>query len=61
MIAPSARRRDNLRKAIAEKPGAALWRFATVGDVTPESVLHSPIWFSCNKDEPGPLVKGVSA
>jgi Replication-relaxation len=61
MIAPSARRRDNLRRAIAEKQGSTLWRFAAVGDMTPESALHSPIWFSCNKDEPGPLVKEASA
>lgn len=59
MIAPSERRRDALRKAIKEKPGSALWKFATVPDVTPEKILHSPIWYSCGKDEPDPLVKGV--
>ena len=61
MIAPSPRRRDALRKAIAAKLGALLWRFASVGEVTPDSILHAPIWHYCNQDQPGPLVKGVSA
>jgi hypothetical protein len=62
LIAPTARRRDALRAAIAEKPGAHLWKFACEGDVTPEKVLHDPIWFACGNDEPTPLVKkGASA
>ena len=60
MIAPTDRRRDALRKAIKDKPGAALWKFATAGDLTPEKVLHAPIWYSCGKTEPDPLVKGAS-
>jgi len=61
MVAPTERRRDALRKAIQDKPGAALWKFATAGDVTPEKVLHDPIWYSCGQAEPAPLVRGVSA
>lgn len=57
MIAPTDRRRDALRKTIATKPGAALWRFATAGDVTPENILYSPIWRSCGNDEAMPLIK----
>lgn len=57
MIAPSDRRRDALRKAIGAKPGAHLWKFATMGDVTPEKVLHAPIWYACGSDDAVPLVK----
>lgn len=57
MVTPSERRRDALRKAIKDKPGAELWRFAHVADVTPEKVLFEPVWFSCKKEEPDPLVK----
>ena len=57
MISPTDRRRDALRKAIKDKQGASLWRFATASDVTPEKVLHMPIWYSCGKEEPDPLVK----
>ena len=57
LIAPSERRRDALKAAIADKPGSHLWRFATESDITPERVLFQPVWFTCGKDEPGPLVK----
>ena len=57
MIAPSARRRDALRKAIKDKPGSFLWRFAATEDVTPEKILHSPIWYQCADEEPKALVK----
>lgn len=56
MIAPNDRRRDALRKAISTKPGSHLWRFASTGDVVPEKILHSPIWYRCESDEPVPLV-----
>jgi len=57
MIAPTPRRRDALRKAIKTKPGAALWKFAAVPDVTTDKLLHSPIWYSCHKEAPDPLIK----
>jgi hypothetical protein len=57
MIAPTPRRRDSLRKAIKDKPGAALWRFAAVGDVTADKTLHFPIWYPCGDEEPKPLVR----
>lgn len=57
MVTPSERRRDALRKAIKDKPGAELWRFAHVADLIPDKVLFEPVWFSCKKEEPDPLVK----
>lgn len=61
MIAPTVRRRDALRHAMKDKQGASLWRFACTSDVTAGQILHSPIWYSCHKDEPDPLVKGGAA
>jgi hypothetical protein len=62
LIAPTERRRDALRAAIAEKPGAHLWRFAAEADVTPEKAVFEPVWYACGKDAPSPLVKkGVSS
>jgi hypothetical protein len=58
MVSPTPRRRDTLRNAIKDKQGASLWKFACTEDVTPEKILHAPIWYSCGKDDPGPLVKG---
>ena len=56
MVAPSERRRDALKKAIREKPGAALWRFVAVQDLTPERFLVAPIFHRCD-GEPLPLIK----
>src|SRR5439155_25015060 len=38
MIAPSERRRDAPRKALAGKAGAHLWRFTTTRDFVPEKL-----------------------
>lgn len=56
MVAPNARRRDALRKAIGEKRGASLWRFASQEDMQPEKLFHDPIWYPCN-GEPASLIK----
>ena len=56
MVAPTARRRDALRKAIHDKPGSQLWRFASAEDMQPERFLHEPIWYPCEGD-PAPLIK----
>lgn len=56
-ITPTLKRRDSLRRAIAEKPGASLWQFAAFEDVTPEKVLHHPIWYGCGSDFANSLVK----
>jgi len=57
MIAPTPRRRDALRKAIREKLGAKLWRFAAAADVQPDKVLYAPIWHGI-ESAPTPLIKG---
>lgn len=49
MIAPTPRRRDALAKAIADKPCAALWKFASMDDVRTETLLHTPIWHTCDR------------
>ncbi len=59
MIAPSERRRDALKRVMRDKPGAALWRFASALDVIPEKLLFAPIWHSC-EGEPRPLIKPAS-
>ncbi len=56
MVAPNARRRDALRKALRDKPGASLWRFASAEEMQPEGLLHEPIWHPC-EGEPAPLIK----
>ena len=56
MVAPSVRRRDALKKAFREKPGAALWRFAAMSDLTPENFLFAPVYYP-SEGEPLPLIK----
>lgn len=55
-IVPTSPRREALRKAMAGKPGAELWRFAAQGDLTAQSFLHAPVFYPCHGD-PAPLVK----
>jgi hypothetical protein len=55
-VAPTAGRRDALRKAVHGKPGADLWKFASERDLTAESFLHGPVFFPCD-GEAAPLVK----
>lgn len=59
LITPTARRRDALRKALAEKSGANLWKFAAQPDVTPDAFLFQPIFYPCVGD-PVPLVRTPS-
>ena len=58
-VSPSAQRRDLLRKAIADKRGAGLWKFAAWPDLTPESLLYGPVWYRCEGDGQ-PLIRTVS-
>jgi hypothetical protein len=60
MVAPNARRRDALRKAIDSKPGAHLWRFASVEELLPTALFSSPIFYPC-AGEPAPLIRGKEA
>ncbi|MGI8982261.1 MAG: hypothetical protein ACR2FY_23770 [Pirellulaceae bacterium] len=47
LIAPTPKRRDTLRDAFKDKPGASLWRFTSVEDLTPENLLHAPVFYPC--------------
>ena len=57
MITTTNKRRDALRKAIAGKPGAHLWRFTTTADIHREDVLRAPILLRCDSDVPGSFIK----
>lgn len=57
LVAPTPKRRDSLRRAIKDKPGAVLWRFVAAGDLRPERLLFDPIYYTCAEDDPKPLVK----
>ena len=57
MVAPTPKRRDALRRAICGKPGATLWRFAAHEDIVPARLLFEPIFFTCNDDQPKPLLR----
>jgi len=48
MVTPTAKRRDDLRAAIASKPGAFLWRFVAQDDLRPETAFHEPIVYGCD-------------
>jgi len=56
MIAPTAKRREALRRAIAGKPGWELWRFAASAELTPERLLYEPIYYTCDGG-PQPLLR----
>ena len=57
MVAPTPRRRDALRKALRGKPGAKLWRFASVDELKPERALFQAIWHGTDELPPGTLIK----
>lgn len=47
-VSPTEKRRDALSRAIAEKPGAELWRFAASSDLHHERLLTEPVWHRCD-------------
>lgn len=57
MVTTHPKRRDILREAIKGKPGASLWRFATVQDMKPATLLNAPIWYPC-EGNPSALIRG---
>jgi hypothetical protein len=57
-VAPSPKRRDGLRYAIRGKPCAHLWRFTTSQDLVPARLLRDAIYYTCDGDEPRPLLRG---
>jgi hypothetical protein len=57
LVAPSSSRRDSLRKAMRDKAGAHLWRFATIQDMTLDTVLHNRIWYPADDSPAGALIR----
>lgn len=55
MVTTHPTRRNRLAEAMAEKPGAAFWKFAVLDDITPDKFPFEPVFFNC-KGEPKPLV-----
>jgi hypothetical protein len=55
-VAPTANRRDALKRSFSTKPAAWLYRFAAHCDLTPETFLTAPVWHPCAGD-PAPLIK----
>lgn len=56
MVTQNSRRRDSLKSEIAKKPGAEMWRFASITELTPDRLLFEPVWHRCD-DQVVPLVK----
>lgn len=55
-VSPTAGRRRKLAEAVAGQPGASLWRFAAMDELTPDTSLFEPVWYDC-KGEAMPLIK----
>ncbi len=55
-IAPTPQRRDSLRKALREKSGASLWKFAAASELSAEAFLFAPVFYPV-EGEPTPLVR----
>lgn len=55
-VAPTSSWRDSLRKAVRDKPGAALWLFMALDEITPETFLHGNIAYTCTEG-PRPFVR----
>jgi hypothetical protein len=58
LISPSPGRRDLLRNVIAKKPSATLWKHAAWDDITPDTILHAPVFHDHNGTA-APLVRLV--
>jgi Replication-relaxation len=59
LVAPTPRRRDALRKAIAGKPGSWLWRFASATELTAETFLQGTVFYPC-EGEAASLIKPMA-
>lgn len=46
MIAPTARRRDSLRKMFAAKSASSPFKFAAKPELTPENLFAQPVWLN---------------
>lgn len=58
LVAPTTPRREALRKAVAKKACARLWRFASLPDLSPDSFLSGPVWYRAEGEQAEPLVPG---
>jgi len=47
VVTTDARRRDALRKAIANKPGADLWKFTVASDLKSDTFFDGAIFYRC--------------
>lgn len=56
-VSPTPGRRNLLRNAFSAKEGAALHRFASFTDWTPEQSLTAPIFYGCDGEAAEPLVR----
>ena len=54
-VCPNAGWRDALRKEVAGKPAADLWRFAALDELK-KDILHGPAMYTC-AEGPGPFVR----
>ena len=57
IIAPSVTRRESLRRAFSEKPGAKLYKFAARTELTPASFFTEAVWRTA-ENEIVSLLKG---
>jgi len=60
MVTTHPGRRNNLARAIADKPGADLWLFVCQEDLTPENFPYGDVFYDA-KGEAGPLVRAPKA
>jgi Replication-relaxation len=47
MLTPTPQRRDALRRAMKDKPGVSVWRFASVTDINAETFLFGKVFYPC--------------
>lgn len=57
MVAPNAKRRDSLRRAVQGKAGAQLWRFVAAEDLQADLLLYEPVTYPADGDEPKALLR----
>ena len=51
---------QSMRRAMTDKPGAALWRWAAVDQLTRENLLTGNLFYTC-EEGPLPLLKPPAA
>jgi hypothetical protein len=61
LLAPTPQRCDTFRRAFQEADQAelrtALWRFASITEITPETFLHADIFRTCDDQPPRSLLR----